>query len=80
MTNVTFPQLNLRGCVIDIHLKVMVATIDGVSHPKSPRSFNTFTSCLTEKKDCCLMILLMWQWRVHVSIGFKFVLRKKRGN
>ena len=30
MTNVTFPQLIQRGCGIDVHLKVVVATIDGV--------------------------------------------------
>nr|WP_294763097.1 hypothetical protein [Prevotella sp.] len=28
MTNVTFPQLIQRGCGIDVHLKVVVATID----------------------------------------------------
>ncbi len=40
MTNVTFPQLIQRGCGIDVHLKVVVATIDGVGIPKETRSFN----------------------------------------
>ncbi|WP_373174844.1 hypothetical protein [Prevotella merdae] len=49
MTNVTFHQLVQRGCGIDVHLKVVVATIDGVGIQKETRSFNTFTSCLTER-------------------------------
>ena len=51
MTNVTFLQLIQRGCGIDVHLKVVVATIDGVGIQKETRSFNTFTSCLTEMKE-----------------------------
>lgn len=54
MTNVTFPQLIQRGCGIDIHLKVVMATIDGVGIQKETRSFNTFTSCLTEMKEWLL--------------------------
>ena len=54
MTNVTFPQLIQRGCGIDVHLKVVVATIDGVGIQKETRSFNTFTSCLTEMKEWLL--------------------------
>ena len=54
MTNVTFPQLIQRGCRIDVHLKVVVATIGGVGIHKEPRSFNTFTSCLTEMKEWLL--------------------------
>ena len=70
MTNVTFPQLILRGCGIDVHLKVVVATIDGVGIHKETRSFNTFTSCLTEMKEWLLaMVLPMLQWRAQVFIG-----------
>ena len=54
MTNVTFPQLIQRGCGIDVHLKVVVATIDGVGIRKETRSFDTFTSCLTEMKEWLL--------------------------
>lgn len=54
MTNVTFPQLILRGCGIDVHLKVVVATIDGVGIRKETRTFDTFTSCLTEMKEWLL--------------------------
>lgn len=43
-----------RGCGIDVHLKVVVATIDGVGIHKETRSFNTFTSCLTEMKEWLL--------------------------
>lgn len=51
MTNVTFPLLIQRGCSIDAHLKVVVATIDGVGIHKETCTFNTFTSCLTEMKE-----------------------------
>ena len=54
MTNVSFPQLIQRGCGIDVHLKVVVATIDGVGIQKETRTFNTFTSCLTEMKEWLL--------------------------
>ena len=47
MTNVTFPQLIQRGCGIDVHLKVVVAKIDGVGIRKETRTFDTFTSYLT---------------------------------
>lgn len=51
MANITFPQLIQGGCGIDVHLQVVVATIDGVGIHKKPRSFNTFQSCLTEMKE-----------------------------
>lgn len=54
MTNVTFPQLIQRGCGIDVHLKVVVATIDGVGICKETRTFDTFTRCLTEIKEWLL--------------------------
>ena len=54
MTNVTFPLLIQRGCSIDAHLKVVVATIDGVGIHKETCTFNTFTSCLTEMKEWLL--------------------------
>lgn len=54
MSNVTFPQLILRGCGIDGYLKVVVATIDGVGIRKETRTFDTFTSCLTEMKEWLL--------------------------
>lgn len=54
MANVTFPQLIQRACGIDVHLKVVVATIDGVGLQRETRSFNTFTSSLTELKEWLL--------------------------
>ena len=38
MTEVTFPQLVQRACGIDVHLKVVVATIDGVGIQRETRS------------------------------------------
>ena len=54
MTNVTFPQLIQRGCGINVHLKVVVATINGVGIHKKIRTFHTFTSCLTGMKEWLL--------------------------
>ncbi len=36
MSEVTFPQLIQRACGIDVHLKVVVATIDGVGLQREP--------------------------------------------
>lgn len=54
MAEVRFPQLIQRGCGIDVHLKVVVATIDGAGLLKETRSFATFTSSLTELKEWLL--------------------------
>lgn len=54
MTNVTFPQLIQRGCGIDVHLKVVEVTINGVGIHKEISTFHTFTSCLTEMKEWLL--------------------------
>lgn len=39
MTNVTFSLLIQRGCGIDIHLEVVMATIDGAGIRKEIRTF-----------------------------------------
>lgn len=54
MESVTFPSVVSRGCGIDVHKKVVVATIDGWGLRKETREFNTFTSSLTELKDWLL--------------------------
>ena len=54
MAEVTFPQLVQRACGIDVHLKVVVATIDGVGLERETRSFKTFTSSLNELKEWLL--------------------------
>ena len=54
MAEVTFPQLIQRACGIDVHLKVVVATIDGVGIQRDTRSFKTFTSSLNELKEWLL--------------------------
>lgn len=54
MAEVTFPQLIQRACGIDVHLKVVVATIDGVGLQREPRPFKTFTSSLNELKEWLL--------------------------
>lgn len=54
MAEVTFPQLIQRACGIAVHLKVVVATIDGVGLQRETRSFKTFTSSLNELKEWLL--------------------------
>lgn len=54
MNTVSFPSVVSRGCGIDVHKKVVVATIDGSGLRKETREFNTFTSSLTELKDWLL--------------------------
>lgn len=54
MADVRFPQLIQRACGIDVHLKVVVATIDGLGIQRETRSFATFTSSLTELKKWLL--------------------------
>lgn len=54
MAEITFPQLIQRACGIDVHLKVVVATIDGEGLQRETRSFATFTSSLTELKEWLL--------------------------
>ena len=54
MAAVSFPRQVLRGCGIDVHLKVVVATINGEGIRKETRSFDTFTSSLTELKEWLL--------------------------
>ena len=54
MNTVTFPEVVSRGCGIDVHKKVVVATIDGSGLRKETREFDTFTRSLTELKDWLL--------------------------
>lgn len=54
MANVTFPQLIQHACGIDVHSKVVVATINGDGLQRETRTFNTFTSSLTELKEWLL--------------------------
>ena len=54
MADVTFPLLIQHVCGIDVHLKIVVATIDGVGIQYESRSFKTFTSSLNELKEWLL--------------------------
>lgn len=51
---VSFNQVVSRGCGIDVHQKVVVATISGEGLKKETREFGTFTRSLTELKDWLL--------------------------
>jgi len=54
MKQVTFNQVVSRGCGLDVHKKVVVATIDGEGIQKVTKEFGTFTSSLTELRDWLL--------------------------
>lgn len=48
---VEFTQVISRGCVIDVHKKVIVSTVNGVGLKEETREFTSFTSSLTELRD-----------------------------
>ena len=53
-TQVSFKQVVSHGCGLDVHKKVVVATIDGEGIKKQTREFGTVTSSLKELRDWLL--------------------------
>jgi transposase len=53
-SQVSFAQVVPRGCGIDVHKKVVVATIDGEGIKKQTREFGTITSSLKGLKEWLL--------------------------
>jgi transposase len=53
-SEVSFKQVVSRGCGLDVHKKVVVATIDGEGIKKQTREFSTITSSLKELRDWLL--------------------------
>ncbi len=51
---VSFKQVVSRGCGLDVHKKVVVATIDGEGIKKQTRDFGAVTSSLKELRDWLL--------------------------
>ena len=51
---VSFKQVVSRGCGLDVHKKIVVATIDGEGIKKQTREFDTITSSLKELRDWLL--------------------------
>lgn len=51
---VSFKQVVSRGCGLDVHKKVVVATIDGEGIKKQTREYSTVTSSLKELRDWLL--------------------------
>jgi transposase len=49
--NVEFKQVVSRGCGIDVHEKILVATIDGEGLKKETREFLAFTSSIIQLRD-----------------------------
>jgi len=48
---ITFEQIVEKGCGIDVHKKVIVATIRGIGIEETTRSFNAFTASIEELRD-----------------------------
>ena len=53
-SEVTFKQVLSRGCGLDVHKKVVVATIDGEGIKKQTRKFPTLANSLKELRDWLL--------------------------
>lgn len=51
MSSVPFLQVVHRGCGIDVHKDIVVATISGESLKSETCSYKTFSSSLTELKE-----------------------------
>lgn len=51
MAGIHFDQVVSRGCGMDIHKKVVVATVQGEGICKETKSFDTFTSSLTQLRE-----------------------------
>ena len=51
MADIHFRQVVSRGCGMDIHKKVVVATVQGDGIPKETRTYDTFTSSLAQLRD-----------------------------
>ena len=49
--NITFDQVIERGCGIDVHKKVIVATIKGASIKETTKTFSSFTESIEEMRD-----------------------------
>jgi transposase len=54
MNEIGFKQVVSRGCGIDVHQKMVVATINGEGLKPQTREFSTYTSSLTLLKDWLL--------------------------
>jgi len=54
MEEIIFSQVVSRGCGLDVHKKMVVATIKGEGLKQQTREFATFTSSLTELRDWLL--------------------------
>ena len=54
MSDITFTQVVSRGCGMDIHKEVVVATVRGEGIKQETRSFKTFTSSLTQLREWLL--------------------------
>lgn len=74
MKTVPFEQVILRGCGIDVHKDMVVATISGEGLKTETRSYKTFSSSLTELKEWLLSSgITHVAWKVPVFTGSRFI-------
>lgn len=64
MAEIQFKQVVSRGCGMDIHKEVMVATVRGEGINQETREFETFTSSLTQLREWLVSLGI-----THVAIG-----------
>ena len=75
MSVVQYTQVLSRGCSMNIHKKVVVATVQGKGIPKKSRSYNTFTSSLTQSRDQLVhWVSLTWPWKAQAYIGKRYTM------
>ena len=60
MAGIHFDQVVSRGCGMDIHKKVVVATVQGEGICKETKSFDTFTSSLTQLREWLVSLGITW--------------------
>lgn len=73
MSTITFQQVILRGCGIDVHKDVVVATISGEGLNTETRSYKTFSSSLTELKEWLLSHDIMHVAMESTGVYWKLV-------
>lgn len=71
MSTVLFDQVILRGCGIDVHKGVVVATISGEGLKTETRSYKTFSSSLTELKEYGITHVVMENTSVYWKPVYK---------
>ena len=77
MADVHFKQVVSRGCGMDIHKKVVVATVQGEALPKETRKLETFTSSLTQLREWLVSLGIIHVAMESTGVYWKLLLSDK---